>query len=294
MAANAALRVDEVVRGPVLIVESLPDGIVIVERDRIGDFQVRDGAAHIARILLERKLRGMDADHHQPMILIFVVPTLHIGQRAQAIDAGISPEIDEHHLAAQPLRRQGWRIQPGRGSAERRQVPFDGQTCGMLGLRHHGAAGHHHGAAGRRIVHGHHHPRILRRHGRLDAADEGTLQPAGPRERQTRQHRRIPAEHDGHHGEQHDGAQPPPHPFARAQRFLEGGKYPSTGENGGSQRCGGARRIGEQQQGGARVRPRNRGARQHQPEDWTRAGRPQQSRRHSEKNGVKRPEIRCA
>src|ERR1700677_4132814 len=103
MGANMTLRIDEVVRGPVLIIESLPYGIVIVERDRIGDFQVRDGAAHIARIFLEGKLGRVDADDHEPMILIFVVPALYIGQGAQAIDTGVSPEIDQHDLAAQAL-----------------------------------------------------------------------------------------------------------------------------------------------------------------------------------------------
>jgi hypothetical protein len=55
MGTNVPARIDEVVRRPVLVVEALPDRIVVIERHRIGDSQLRDGPAHIPQVLLEGK-----------------------------------------------------------------------------------------------------------------------------------------------------------------------------------------------------------------------------------------------
>ena len=104
--ANAALRIDEIVRRPMLVVECAPDAALVVDRNRITDLQIRHGAADIVDVLLERELRCMDADHHQALIAILVGPSPDIGQRAQPVDAGEGPELDEDDLAAQFRRRQ--------------------------------------------------------------------------------------------------------------------------------------------------------------------------------------------
>ena len=39
MIANLSGRIDEIVGGPILIFETLPDRIVIIEGDRVGDFR---------------------------------------------------------------------------------------------------------------------------------------------------------------------------------------------------------------------------------------------------------------
>ena len=43
--AHAALRVNEIERGPILVVERAPDFVVVVDRDRIMDFQILDRVA---------------------------------------------------------------------------------------------------------------------------------------------------------------------------------------------------------------------------------------------------------
>ena len=68
-------------------------------RDRIGDAEVLDGLADVATSLLEGELRRVHADHHQALILVLLGPGLDVGQRAQAVDAGVGPEVDQHDLA---------------------------------------------------------------------------------------------------------------------------------------------------------------------------------------------------
>src|SRR6185503_9137946 len=55
--ADVAVRVDEVVRGPVLIRKRAPDGVVVVDRDGIREAEVGDLVPHVARVFLERELR---------------------------------------------------------------------------------------------------------------------------------------------------------------------------------------------------------------------------------------------
>ena len=69
--ADAALRVDEVVRRPVLVVEGAPDRVVVVDRDRIVDSKSCVGLRDVVDVLLEGELRRVHADHHQALILYF-------------------------------------------------------------------------------------------------------------------------------------------------------------------------------------------------------------------------------
>ena len=50
----------------------------------------------------------------RPWSLYFSCPGADVRQRAQAVDAGVGPEIDQHDLAAQRLRRQRRRVEPRR------------------------------------------------------------------------------------------------------------------------------------------------------------------------------------
>ena len=91
----------------------------------------------------------MDADHHQSLILVFLGPGADIGKRAQPVDAGVGPEIDEDDLSAQSRRRQGRRIEPLVRALERSQLGLAGTSgieesvqernpysCGCRRLRH--------------------------------------------------------------------------------------------------------------------------------------------------------------
>src|SRR5215208_1650451 len=122
MISKAALRIDEVQRGPILILEGSPDDMLIVHCDRVIDTHLLDGPANVVDALFKRELRRMDADHHQSLIPVFLGPGAHIGKRSQPIDAGIGPEIDEDDFSAQSLRGQGWRIQPLVRALERSQL----------------------------------------------------------------------------------------------------------------------------------------------------------------------------
>jgi hypothetical protein len=118
MVAHAALCIDEIVRRPVLIFERTPDRIFVIDGDRVGDVQIGDGAPHIGHLLFEGKLRRVHADHHEPLVLVLLGPGTDIGNGPQAVDAGIGPEIHQHHLALQALGGQRRRVQPFDGAGE--------------------------------------------------------------------------------------------------------------------------------------------------------------------------------
>jgi hypothetical protein len=98
---RATLRIDEVQRRPVAVVEGPPDSVLVVHGDRVVDLHPLHGSSDVVDALLEWELRRVDAYHHQPLILVFVVPGADIGSRPQPVDAGIGPEIDKDDLTAQ-------------------------------------------------------------------------------------------------------------------------------------------------------------------------------------------------
>ena len=53
MVSDTPLRIDEIQRRPILIVEGAPDDMVVVDRDRVIDPQVFHGPANVVRVLLE-------------------------------------------------------------------------------------------------------------------------------------------------------------------------------------------------------------------------------------------------
>jgi hypothetical protein len=59
--ADLPLGVDEVERRPVEVAEGGPDGVVVVDRDRVVDPQVLDLLADVVEVMLEVELRGVDA-----------------------------------------------------------------------------------------------------------------------------------------------------------------------------------------------------------------------------------------
>ncbi|MEA3006160.1 MAG: hypothetical protein QOI94_1429, partial [Acidobacteriaceae bacterium] len=110
--SHAPARIDEIQRRPILVVESAPYGVVTIDRDRVADPHVFHGPADIADVLFKCELRCVDADHHQSLIFVFLGPGAHIRKRAQPVDAGVGPEIDENDFSAQSRRCQGRRIEP--------------------------------------------------------------------------------------------------------------------------------------------------------------------------------------
>src|SRR3954464_5693481 len=103
MAAYVALRIDKVMRRPVLIIERLPDRVVVIEGHRIFNPEIAHGALHVAFVLFERKFGRVNPEHDQAMILVPLVPTRDVWQGTQTVDTGVGPEVDQDHLAFQGL-----------------------------------------------------------------------------------------------------------------------------------------------------------------------------------------------
>jgi hypothetical protein len=101
MIAKTALLIDEIEGRPILVIERVPDGIVVIDRDRIGDPHVPGGSAHILEVVLKCELRRVDADHHHAVLLVFLGPRADIGQGAQPVDAGVGLEVDEDDFSSQ-------------------------------------------------------------------------------------------------------------------------------------------------------------------------------------------------
>src|SRR6266536_1014693 len=80
MMSNVPLRVDEVEGRPIVVVESMPYRMVVVDRDRIIDSHVLRGSANVTDVLLKCELRRVHADHYQSVILVFLGPRADIGK----------------------------------------------------------------------------------------------------------------------------------------------------------------------------------------------------------------------
>src|SRR5215472_3586173 len=117
---DAALRIDEIESGPILIAESAPYRVAAVDCDGKGDANLLDCMSHVAQILLEFKLRRVHSDHHQSLIPVFVCPCPNVRQSAPPIDTGIRPELDQYDLTAQPGHGERSGVEPFNGPDERR------------------------------------------------------------------------------------------------------------------------------------------------------------------------------
>src|SRR5271165_4067765 len=99
---NRASGVDQVFGGPISVAVVRPGGQVVVERDRVGDVQV-GAAGDVAGDFFEGVLGAVHADGLKPRALVSVVPVDDMGDGALAVDAGVGPEVDQDHFAAQRL-----------------------------------------------------------------------------------------------------------------------------------------------------------------------------------------------
>src|SRR5579863_3541429 len=93
--ADAAGTINKIVGGPVGVAESGPNLAVVVDRDGIGDLEFAHGLAHIVEVFFESELWRVHADDNQTAVLILFRPRADIGQSAQAVDTGVSPEIHQ-------------------------------------------------------------------------------------------------------------------------------------------------------------------------------------------------------
>jgi len=75
---NSPFRVNEILGGPSLIIERLPDPRVAVDGDRKSNVQIAHGIFHVHQFVLERKLRRVHTDHYKACIVIFCRPILQV------------------------------------------------------------------------------------------------------------------------------------------------------------------------------------------------------------------------
>jgi hypothetical protein len=127
---DAALRIDEIQRRPIAIVERAPHTEVTVDRYRVGHAKHLHAGANVVEVALELELRRMHADDDQSLVLVLVGPGANVGLLALPIDAGVRPEIDEHNFPAQAFRRQRRRVEPTGGTGERGKRALDGERSG--------------------------------------------------------------------------------------------------------------------------------------------------------------------
>src|SRR5215467_99711 len=106
MMANAALGVDEIQSGPVLVVESTPDSVLAVDCDRKGNTDVLDRLAYVDQVLFEFEFGRVNADDRQSLVLVFVRPCTHVGKGPAPVDAGISPKFDDDDFPSQLTHAQ--------------------------------------------------------------------------------------------------------------------------------------------------------------------------------------------
>jgi hypothetical protein len=93
--------VDNILRGPILVSIGIPGGVFVILRDRVADAVAFEGGLHVARRSLERKLRRMDADDDEALVLIGVVKSRKVRESVDAVIAAIRPKIDQDDLATQ-------------------------------------------------------------------------------------------------------------------------------------------------------------------------------------------------
>ncbi|MOA22820.1 hypothetical protein D3C78_1434060 [compost metagenome] len=108
--ANLALGIDQVMRRPVAVIKGAPDLVIIVDCHRVIDLEVRDGLPDIVDFLFKGEFGCVDTDDDKALIAVFVCPRPHIWNGADAVDAGIGPEVDEDDLATQLFARERWGI----------------------------------------------------------------------------------------------------------------------------------------------------------------------------------------
>ena len=65
---DGAFRIEQVERRPVLVRETIPNRVVVVDRDRIGHAHCCKRATYVLQIVLESELGRMRTDHHAPLL----------------------------------------------------------------------------------------------------------------------------------------------------------------------------------------------------------------------------------
>jgi hypothetical protein len=105
-----------------MVVEGAPDGVVVVDRDRVVDPSGPGRLPDEVELVLEGELRGVDADDDQPVGSVGLGPGTDIRLLAQPVDAGQGPEVHHHDVAAQLGGAEWLGVEPAGRPAEQGHV----------------------------------------------------------------------------------------------------------------------------------------------------------------------------
>ena len=136
--AHVAAGVEQVLGRPVLVAVGVPGRVVVVLRHRVAQPVRADRRGDVAGVVLERELRRVHADDRQAVGPVLRVEALEERQRAQAVDAGVGPEVHQHDAPAQrgqAERAAAGRVEPSLRAGEVRR----GAEVGQLRRRGGGA-----------------------------------------------------------------------------------------------------------------------------------------------------------
>ena len=119
--ADVAAGVDQVVGGPVLVAVGVPGAHFVVLDDGVVDAELPDRVATFAASCSKANSGVSTPTIVRPVLAVGGVPRLQVGQRADAVDAGVGPEVDQHDAPAQRGERQrcvARRVEPVLGVGE--------------------------------------------------------------------------------------------------------------------------------------------------------------------------------
>jgi hypothetical protein len=112
--SDPPVSIDEVQRRPIPVRERIPDGVVVVQRDRVPDSLLGEGFTDVVDVPLERELWSLDADHHplghwylvaqartygsdRSQLMQLYVQKLMMTTLPNKFDAAVRAEVDDDH-----------------------------------------------------------------------------------------------------------------------------------------------------------------------------------------------------
>jgi pyrroloquinoline-quinone synthase len=131
--AQDSPAVEQITPGPALVPVQPPDLEIRVDRHGVLDLEFFDGTRDHVAVAAERVAGRVHADHAQAEAPVALVPLLQVRERAERVDAGEVPELDQHRLADQAVHSQEGDVDPVHARGELGRVDLD-----VLG-RPHGA-----------------------------------------------------------------------------------------------------------------------------------------------------------
>lgn len=125
------IAIQDVKARPHIIVPCVPGPEFVVLAYRVRNTGLSNVSLYIPAIVLEGELRRVDADDLKAESTVLGLPAFQVRNGAAAIDAGVSPKVDQHDLTAQV----------GEGDRHRGVYPAVDTREAMLGSRRSREAG---------------------------------------------------------------------------------------------------------------------------------------------------------